>query len=471
MRRKAGSCVGCVSASKATLMAQVKNWPLWLGIASCWPIRYIPRSGIFFEECSQYGIWQLFGICLAYIGLLCFAYRAIKGSHGQSALCALLSAEVLTRAFCLFGILASVSFILIASTGSGFLAALGYFVLGFVFSFYLLFWFIRLRNLEEKASVICLALSTLALGIIDSIILSLPDQSARYSMVLLSLAGPALYALDRAHSKLHNAEEKGRMAAPFKINVGYWALAVVTGFSFGMISNILYDDLSYSNNYLLVATLFIMSAALFSVSFFSMVINWDFILFGIALPVVALCFLLLPLTSIPMIAINVICTTGVYFIHFSMTALLSSIKDNLEKSLLHFSLFYALLSGAECISSFLVVNLAIEDVASETMFTTALVVMYALFLAYGFINRKAAGGGRTSSESDNMAIVNMVDRASRMGLTQRERDVLELMLRNKKRKEMAVELAVSQETIKTHIHMIYKKMDVHSKDELMNKLK
>lgn len=57
------------------------------------------------------------------------------------------------------------------------------------------------------------------------------------------------------------------------------------------------------------------------------------------------------------------------------------------------------------------------------------------------------------------------------GLTRREGDVLDLILKGKKRGEIADELYVTAETVKTHTKNIYKKFGVNTKVELLLKLK
>lgn len=53
-------------------------------------------------------------------------------------------------------------------------------------------------------------------------------------------------------------------------------------------------------------------------------------------------------------------------------------------------------------------------------------------------------------------------------LTSREKDVLLMIFKNKKRKEIAVELFVSENTVKTHIKNIFDKFGVSSREELDN---
>lgn len=51
-------------------------------------------------------------------------------------------------------------------------------------------------------------------------------------------------------------------------------------------------------------------------------------------------------------------------------------------------------------------------------------------------------------------------------LTSREREILELVLKNKRRKEIAEELRLSENTIKTYTRTLYSKLGVNSREEL-----
>lgn len=66
----------------------------------------------------------------------------------------------------------------------------------------------------------------------------------------------------------------------------------------------------------------------------------------------------------------------------------------------------------------------------------------------------------------------LVDRcaqaAQRFGLSQREEEVLRLLAQHKKIGSIEQELFISNNTAKTHIRHIYRKLDVHSRDELVD---
>jgi DNA-binding CsgD family transcriptional regulator len=51
-------------------------------------------------------------------------------------------------------------------------------------------------------------------------------------------------------------------------------------------------------------------------------------------------------------------------------------------------------------------------------------------------------------------------------LSTREIEVLELLLKHKSAKEIAVLLSISLNTAKAHIKSVYRKMDIHSRKDL-----
>ena len=55
-------------------------------------------------------------------------------------------------------------------------------------------------------------------------------------------------------------------------------------------------------------------------------------------------------------------------------------------------------------------------------------------------------------------------------LSARERDVLDKMLQDKKRKEIAEELFITENTVKKHISNIFSKLGVSSRHELLEKI-
>jgi len=84
-----------------------------------------------------------------------------------------------------------------------------------------------------------------------------------------------------------------------------------------------------------------------------------------------------------------------------------------------------------------------------------------------------AGGSPMSSEIARMVVEAMHRRKKPTGLvetlTTREKEILEFLARGFLYKEIATELFISKETVKSHIHNIYDKLHVQTRTEALNK--
>ena len=56
--------------------------------------------------------------------------------------------------------------------------------------------------------------------------------------------------------------------------------------------------------------------------------------------------------------------------------------------------------------------------------------------------------------------------AQDFGLTQRELEIMYSLIEGKSRKEIAEDLYITSNTIKTHLHNLYGKLDIHSESDL-----
>ncbi|WP_080802375.1 helix-turn-helix transcriptional regulator [Arabiibacter massiliensis] len=73
----------------------------------------------------------------------------------------------------------------------------------------------------------------------------------------------------------------------------------------------------------------------------------------------------------------------------------------------------------------------------------------------------------TSTNVERRAHTQLARYADRCGLTPRERDVLALMLEGKDNQNIASALTLSLGTVKAHVHNIYRKADVSSRQQLL----
>jgi DNA-binding NarL/FixJ family response regulator len=79
------------------------------------------------------------------------------------------------------------------------------------------------------------------------------------------------------------------------------------------------------------------------------------------------------------------------------------------------------------------------------------------------------GGSPMSSQIARKVIVTFQEKTAPDGLTLREREVLQALSRGLRYKEIASDMAISMETVRSHVRHIYEKLHVQSRVEALNK--
>lgn len=105
-------------------------------------------------------------------------------------------------------------------------------------------------------------------------------------------------------------------------------------------------------------------------------------------------------------------------------------------------------------------------------FVACFLFAMALYLSSGD-NLKYGWGtvlpGESSFEADDLGgVVRFM--ATERDVTQRETEVMTLLVAGKSRREICDELTVSPDTVKTHVRSVYRKMGVHSRQELIDRV-
>lgn len=100
--------------------------------------------------------------------------------------------------------------------------------------------------------------------------------------------------------------------------------------------------------------------------------------------------------------------------------------------------------------------------SQRSLFSEILTVEYLAF-AFTYLSRTF-----TTVEDPEIARANALDRFARVhGLTNREREIVGLIVEGKSNQEIGNELWLSQGTVKTHAHNIYRKAGVSKRGELL----
>lgn len=135
------------------------------------------------------------------------------------------------------------------------------------------------------------------------------------------------------------------------------------------------------------------------------------------------------------------------------------------------ALYFGTAAGA--LAVYLVTSsLGRQDVVTiAILLLTACAMLFASLLLLSDKNLKSGWGtfrvGSSAEDAMERTSVALVFIAREYSLTAREGEVVGLLSRGMSRREAAEALGVGEETVKTHLRGIYRKLDVHSQDELI----
>jgi len=116
------------------------------------------------------------------------------------------------------------------------------------------------------------------------------------------------------------------------------------------------------------------------------------------------------------------------------------------------------------------------DLAPRLLSLLSLVCVCLLFFAYLFvfdeksIIRLAKGVSESAPQGARPLLARCEDAASLYGLTRRETEVMVLLAKGRSNPRIQEELALTPGTVNTHMSHLYKKLDVHDKQELIDLL-
>lgn len=135
------------------------------------------------------------------------------------------------------------------------------------------------------------------------------------------------------------------------------------------------------------------------------------------------------------------------------------------------ALFFGAVVGGLVTNAFLAGH-SLPDAAMLASFVACFLFAAALFLSSGS-NLKYGWGtvlpGEGGFEEGSLAnVVRFV--ATERDITQRESEVMLLLVEGKTRRAICEELTVSPDTVKTHVRAVYRKLGVHSQQELIDRM-
>jgi len=102
---------------------------------------------------------------------------------------------------------------------------------------------------------------------------------------------------------------------------------------------------------------------------------------------------------------------------------------------------------------------------STALFAVGIVILLGIGVALAVRIRKKIITAKAQSRPDLTPLMDKYE------LSKREREILALLMRGKKNKEIAKDLFISENTVKVHVYNIYKKLGVNSRLAILDLLK
>lgn len=163
--------------------------------------------------------------------------------------------------------------------------------------------------------------------------------------------------------------------------------------------------------------------------------------------------------------------TLVYFASFTFAMLLGwgrlrrvwdTSRRNFVFGLLVFATVGYLESAANSLQSLQTTDVSFSE-ESGFLYSSIPYALYGIFLIYYFLHYPLPA----PAQSDELTEAFL----SKYGITDREREIIQKVIEGKSNAEIAGELFISLATVKTHLHNIYRKLDVDSRYDLLARVR
>jgi DNA-binding CsgD family transcriptional regulator len=314
--------------------------------------------------------------------------------------------------------------------------------------------------------------SFLGAALITALISQLPP--AAYLLTSLVILAPMALCIDRSQREFpRNPFFDHGLDAALNVPGKFLVTALLHGLSFGILIGLFSVHGHEDNTALLVS--YAAAAVFLLITAVAVMMDFNHLIYQMGFSLVALGSLLIAFLYPAFQLGSSIQLIGFCYLHLLMWGLCSYLIKNFKLPATWVvawptcSFMLGKLVGI--VASSLVARLPSASLGFTRLFLVLTFVMLiaALFLMSYRNYRTAWGLARPgSSDVDEDKVATVVQLLSTTnGLSQREAQTFTLLVRGKNRRSIAQELFVSEETVKSHTHSIYRKLIVHSQQELI----
>lgn len=348
------------------------------------------------------------------------------------------------------------------------------FVSGIGYGVLFLSWLLLVEEQRPDQSLASFGLSIVVASAADWVALSVPQYVLLAIMPCLPLASALLF-LREARSSCASSSERAMRRAPQKRKplrqkaaVLFLIPLVIEGFAYGSFLQLTFNLNSTLENETGVVAMAFAALLLLSASALYPKLEKGAPLFAL-FSILALGYSLIPLFLKDVRVIIFILMLGYNFFYFFALALCAEMRKAAGVSLLVCVVAVVLSFEVGNVAGSLFLGALFEGVDPDSFrVVVSGAVVYSLlvgaFAAIQYLARmRCANDGRVEEGSLEVRF------CERCGLSPREQDVFLLLVRGRTAQVISDKLFISVETVRVHIKNIYRKADVHSQQELIDR--
>lgn len=342
-----------------------------------------------------------------------------------------------------------------------------------------LLWGEVLVALGTRGCLAHCAASSLVAAAIHLAVGMLPEIVGQCSVVVLAIAQGVLFRVYYTHHTFALRKTNFDAEGTTGIEVGIVSITMLFGIMFG-----LGEALSFSGGAQVVnlisrssMTFVVLGSAAVCVTLLVRDINFGQSIYKVGIVIVASGFALMSVAGPTFIVGASLHRIGYEYSNIMLTALWCFFASRPDVKTSYVVALGVFLGQASLLASrvagdvFLGSAASLMGVAGVSCFALFVIVLYVLFgervhlVQSGWRNVRLVEEGR-SVGFDEEAYATV---ARLLEFSPREKEVFLLMIQGRSRSYIAKRLFISEETVKTHVSRLYKKADVHSKQELIDK--
>lgn len=329
-------------------------------------------------------------------------------------------------------------------------------------------------QLGPLSALICGVVGIFGGALLHALLFALPNGASQAILCIIAAAIPLVYA--RIALAYSPARYFGRgLTQDVRFPARYALTCLIQGVVLGTTAAILGMREPGTAEPMLYVLAFAAGGVLVFVA--SMVFNLDFnhLVYQVGFPVMAGGFVLLACLPDQPAAGGFVFTAGYCFIYVIITCINSYFGSRLECSpawIVSLSTFFLVAGQAASVATTSIVFAAANGQTANAELVISVVLAFAIPTAALFLlssSNPTLGWGaiRPSASADN--VEELFERiAKKYHLTPRETEITELLSRGRNKEYISNELNLAKETVKSHMSSIYKKLFVHSQQELID---